>query len=104
PLSRPKGVKELRSCEPADRYLSDQRHPCCLLRARGERPPRGHAAEQGDEFAAIHSITSPARADSIGGTTMPSAFAVVRLMTNSNFVDCATGRSAGFSPLRIRPV
>ncbi len=26
-----------------------------------------------------------------------------RLMTNSNFVGCTTGRSAGFSPLRIRP-
>src|SRR5437773_6686072 len=47
------------------------------------------------------SITSWARADSIGGTTMPRAFAVVRLMTNSNLVDCITGRSAGFSPFRI---
>jgi Bacterial transglutaminase-like N-terminal region len=28
-----------------------------------------------------------------------SALAVFRLMTSSNFVDCITGRSAGFSPL-----
>jgi len=27
----------------------------------------------------------------------------LRLMTNSNFVGWTTGRSAGFSPLRIRP-
>jgi hypothetical protein len=26
------------------------------------------------------------------------------LMTNSNLVDCTTGRSAGFAPLRMRPV
>ena len=29
--------------------------------------------------------------------------AVVRLMTNSNLVDCSTGKSRGFSPFRIRP-
>ena len=34
-------------------------------------------------------------------TSMPSALAVCRLMTNSNLVDCKTGRSAGFAPLRI---
>ena len=32
---------------------------------------------------------------------MPSAFAVLRLITSSNLVGCCTGRSAGFSPLRI---
>ena len=32
---------------------------------------------------------------------MPSALAVLRLMTNSNLVDCTTGKSPGFSPLRI---
>jgi hypothetical protein len=31
------------------------------------------------------------------------ALAVLRLMTNSNFTVCWTGKSAGFSPLRIRP-
>ncbi len=29
------------------------------------------------------------------------AFAVLRLMTSSNFVGCSTGRSAGLAPLRI---
>jgi hypothetical protein len=45
-----------------------------------------------------YSITSSARARS-GGTVMPSAFAVLRLITGSNLVGCWTGRSAGFSPL-----
>ena len=50
-----------------------------------------------------YSITSSARADSGGGTSMPSVFAVLRLITNSNLVTCTTGRSAGLSPLRTRP-
>ena len=50
-----------------------------------------------------HSMISSALADSPGGTSRPSAFAVFRLITNSNLVGCTTGRSAGFSPLRIRP-
>jgi hypothetical protein len=31
----------------------------------------------------------------------PSAFAVLRLITSSNLVDCWTGRSPGLPPLRI---
>ena len=57
----------------------------------------------GSSLAPFHSITWSARASSIGGTSMPSAFAVFRLITNSNLVDCTTGRSAGLAPLRIRP-
>src|SRR5262249_22684484 len=49
-----------------------------------------------------HSITSSARARSVGGTSRPSALAVLRLITSSYLVDACTGRSAGFSPLRIR--
>jgi hypothetical protein len=37
------------------------------------------------------------------GTVMPSVFAVLRLMTSSNLLDCTTGKSPGFSPLRIFP-
>jgi hypothetical protein len=51
-----------------------------------------------------YSITSSARASSAGGTSRPSIRAVWALMTNSNLVDCTTGRSAGFAPLRMRPV
>src|SRR5262249_42187577 len=46
--------------------------PQALLRARRERPCR-RAAEQRDELAAPHSITSSARASSVGGTSRPSA-------------------------------
>src|SRR5215468_1254290 len=48
------------------------------------------------------SITSSARASSVGGTSRPSALAALRLMISSNFVGTCNGRSAGFSPLRMR--
>src|SRR5262249_58439455 len=42
------------------------------------------AAEQRDELAARHSITSSAMARSPGGKLRPNALAVLRLITNSN--------------------
>jgi hypothetical protein len=39
-----------------------------LLRARRERPRSRRTAEQRDEIAPFHSITSSARASNIGGT------------------------------------
>ena len=50
---------------------------------------------------ALHSIRRCARASSDGGTSSPSAFAVLRLITNSNFVGCSTGKSPGLAPLKI---
>src|SRR6516165_12799625 len=50
-----------------------------------------------------YSITSSARAESVGGISNPSVFAVFRLITNWKLVGCITGRSPGFSPLRMRP-
>src|ERR1035437_6818958 len=50
-----------------------------------------------------YSITSSAICWRCSGTVRPSAFAVLRLITNSNLVDCTTGRSAGFSPLENSP-
>ena len=58
---------------------------------------RTHAVQQG----ASHSITSSASVSSIGGTVRPSVFAVLRLITKSNFIGCCTGRSAGFVPRKI---
>src|SRR5262249_19084372 len=55
------------------------------LRARRERPHR--AAESQDELAPPHSITSPARARMVGGTSRPSALAVLRLMAKSSFTE-----------------
>src|SRR5215831_5717506 len=49
-----------------------------------------------------YSITSSARASSVAGTVRLSAFAVLRLITSSYLVGACTGRSAGFSPLRMR--
>src|SRR5262249_31190787 len=72
-----------------------------LLRPRRKRPSR-RAAEQRDERAPFHSITSSARASTLAGTSMPSAFAVLRLIANSYFVGFCIGRSAGGSPLRMR--
>jgi hypothetical protein len=51
-----------------------------------------------------YSITSSARASSVAGVARPIALALLRLMTNSNLVGCKIGSSAGFSPLRMRPV
>ena len=50
----------------------------------------------------IYSITSSASARSFAGMSRPSVLAVLRLMINSNFDGCATGKSDGFSPLRMR--
>src|SRR2546430_1718070 len=80
---------------------SDHRHRR-LLRARPERPRRRRAAEQRDECTAPHSITSSARASRLSGTSSPSALAVLRLIASSYLVGACTGRSAGFSPLRMR--
>jgi hypothetical protein len=52
----------------------------------------------------LHSITSSAIARMPGGMVRPSALAALRLITSSNLVGRITGRSAGFSPLRTRPV
>jgi hypothetical protein len=46
-------------------------------------------------------ITSSARRSSDCGIVSPSAFAVFRLMTNSNLVGSSTGRSPGLAPFRI---
>jgi hypothetical protein len=53
---------------------------------------------------AHHSITSSARARIAGGMTRPSAFAVVTLTKSSTFVGWMTGKFAGLSPLRMRPI
>src|SRR6516162_7227986 len=66
------------------------------LRARRERPRSG-AAEQRDELASLHSITSSAATSRFCGSVTPRAFAVLRLITSWNLVGCSTGRSAGLA-------
>src|SRR6476646_9197302 len=66
--------------------------------------PDFHRLDRASFAWRTHSITSSARASSDGGTATPSIRAVWALMTSSNLLDCTTGRSAGFAPLRMRPV
>src|SRR5262245_57701108 len=110
--------KTRRDVDPAPRGVAhdDAHGPRRIgLRPRDARygRERGGARGQMQKFAAgkfhfappsHHSITSSARASRASGTATPSVRAVWRLMTSSNFVDCITGRSAGFTPLRMRPV
>ena len=83
------------------------------MQGAGAATHLAHGAAEGTEtrfgtpgcslFAAsLHSITSSARASSVAGTSRPSAFAVLRLTTRSYLVGACTGRSEGFSPLRMR--
>src|SRR5260370_11267029 len=51
--------------------------------------------------AAVHSITSSARASSVGGIVRPSALAVLRLITSSNRVGCSTGGAAALAALWV---
>src|SRR6516162_9892049 len=78
-------------------------HALALLCARRKRPCNRRAAEQRDELAAPHSITSSASKSRLSEILMPSFLAALRLMTNSNFVGRSTGKSAGWVPLRMRP-
>src|ERR1700730_18583459 len=77
--------------------LPDPVHLSRRLRLGGD-----HRTRASEERATIHHwITSSARSRSDGGIVSPRALAVLRLMTNSNFVGCSTGRSPGLAPLRI---
>src|SRR5262245_64649830 len=81
---------------------TDAPHPLRLLRARRERPRGCRAAEQRDELAPHHSITSSARASMIGGISRPIALAVLTLITSVNLVGRSIGKSAALAPLRMR--
>ena len=48
-----------------------------------------------------HRIILSALAKTLGGIVNPICFAVLALITNSNFVGCSTGRSAGLVPFKI---
>jgi hypothetical protein len=71
----------------------------CRWRSRPQHQKRTNAPQQKSRY----SITSSVRACNVAGTSMSSAWAVLRLSTISNVVGCSTGRSAGLEPLSIRP-
>jgi len=87
--------------KPFPRSLFPQSRPrsghSALTRSANRRPERMQQAT-----CCGYSITSSARASSVGGMVRPRAFAVLRLTTSSYLVGACTGMSAGFSPLRIR--
>src|SRR5262249_38320241 len=83
---------------------ADAPHPLALLRGCLERPGGNRAAEQRDEIAPFHSITSSASESKLSDIVTPSAFAVFKLITNWNLTVSITGRSAGLTPLSTRPV
>src|SRR5262249_55029504 len=80
---------------------TDAPHPA-LLRPRGKRPRRRAPEPRNEIPPSNHSITSSARSRIDCGTVRPSALAALRLTAISNLVGACTGRSAGFSPLRMR--
>ena len=90
---RPKGHVRVESAVPpiADVMLQ------CREWSRCARNGLMHRSKQ-----CLYSITSSARASRVAGTSRPSVLAVLRLITISYLVGACTGRSAGFSPLRMR--
>jgi hypothetical protein len=93
--------EKIRGCSYRERALRPTQCPLCVdsdeLRQRSEMT---RCAMNGSRRR-TYSMTSSARVSSVGGTMMPSAFAVFKLITNSNLVGCSTGRSAGLAPLKI---
>jgi hypothetical protein len=74
------------------------------LASQVRKVPRGDLSRCSNvrEQSCGYSITSSARASRLGATSRPSDLAVLRLITSLYLVGCCTGRSAGFSPLRMR--
>ena len=79
-----------------DSYLINVRL-VCTLRNLSQTLPKVREVPH-NRTADRYSITLSARASNIEGTVMPSASAVLRLITNSNLVGCSIGRSAGLAP------
>jgi hypothetical protein len=90
------------------RVLSeDMHHPAHVTRSlirRYHGRGRWRAFRFKSPPSLVYSITSSARESSVGDTSRPSAFAVLRLITSSYLVGFCTGKSAGFSPLRMRSI
>ena len=117
-LGRP--ARDTRRTTAAARPLAGLRQPAAapgLLRRLRVNPlkrtsPRASCGSSGvfpggvadKQQQLVHSTTLVARASIDGGIVRPSARAVFKLIANSNLVDCITGRLAGASPLRMRPV
>jgi hypothetical protein len=80
---------------------TDLRDLRAWLRLDEQRRHEEAQHQQSEERAHLHRITSSAWNRSVGGMVSPRAWAVLRLITNSNFMGCSTGSSAGLAPFRI---
>jgi hypothetical protein len=80
-------------------YLTDVPHDT----STAVQPSRGYTTKRSHtrRFPRYQRITSVAWKRREGGMVRPRAWAVLRLITNSNVVGCSTGRSAGLTPFRI---
>jgi len=94
--------------------IIDQRNEAVTvtLEASGEKvwhltsncpAPGAHSSTATNDARVARSYSITSLANSVIGKVSPSAWAVFKLIISSIFVDCWIGRSAGFSPLRIRP-
>ena len=61
----------------------------------------GAALLEKQQIRQIYLMTLFARERNSGESVSPICFAAFKLMTNSNFVACCTGRSAGLAPFKI---
>ena len=77
-------------------YVNPQVEDCAASQGNVSNRPKA-------AFPLSYSMTSSARARIDEGAMRPSALAVPRLTTSLKTVGCWTGKSAGFSPLRIFP-
>src|SRR5262249_31969051 len=91
-------------CQPIGRLAKVHEHCSGTIRARFFPSEAGPllGAPASSWRTTCHSITSSARASSVGGISRPRTLAVLRLMIVSYLVGACTGRSAGFSPFRTR--
>jgi len=110
-----KRLRQPKDCSPAQLVAWDPINECQVARrAPATRPPSARRNAPavacirklgfglgGPAIVGDHSITLSARVNSDAGIVRPSAFAVLTLITNWNFVGCSTGKSAGLAPLRI---
>jgi hypothetical protein len=78
-----------------------QVQPCPQCPVSDGRPEKRDLSLRAKNRHRLHSITLSARATSNGGSSIPSVFAVFRLMLNSNLVGWKMGMSAGLAPFRI---
>ena len=80
---------------------SPRRHSHWSPSGRGPAKDKPSILTEPHDEPALHSITSSARASSVGGTSRPSDLAVLRLITSSRLVGNSIGSSPGATPLRI---